>query len=223
VLVLVLAAVAGLATLIGGRMARTCFAGVAEAAALAGSVAVAAALFEVIPDVATSFDPRSRLGGLIAIGFFGYFLGERLLYLHVREGGFGPAHVFHGFVDGLALGLSFKLGVLTGVAVFLAVASHQFAHAVASARAASQLSDARGMLAIPSALFRDAAAPLLGTLVTIALEPSDRAVVYLLAVYAGVLLFAGVNDLRQARLPRHAAFVCGGFAAVFSLALMHGM
>jgi zinc transporter ZupT len=223
VLVLLFAGIAGLATLIGARTARTRFAGIAEAAAFAGSLAVAAALFEVIPDVATSLDPRSRLGGLIAIGFFGYFLSERLLFLHLREGGFGPAHVFHGFVDGLALGLSFRLGVLTGVAVFLAVASHQFAHALASARAPSQLSDARGTLAVPSALIREATAPLLGVLVTIALELSDRAVVYLLAVYAGVLLFAGVNDLRQARLPRHAAFVCGGFAAVFSLALIHGI
>jgi hypothetical protein len=80
------AVIVGLATYVGGRAAQARFAAVAEAVAFAGSLGVGAALFEVIPGAAAALDRLSRLGLLVGVGFFGCFLGERLLGLHVRPG-----------------------------------------------------------------------------------------------------------------------------------------
>src|SRR5215475_13954393 len=89
-------------------------------------------------EITTVDDPR-RVTALVGAGFLLFFLAERLLVLHHRDeaeqarahakvGALGAAGLsIHSFIDGLGIGLAFHLGTATGLLVFLAVVTHDFA------------------------------------------------------------------------------------------------
>ncbi len=107
--------------------------------ALTGGVVVAVALLDVLPESIESVGDPRLVGALVAVGFVAFFLVERVLVLHHRDdaeqarahhqvgalGAFGLSA--HSFVDGLGIGLAFGLDTTTGVLVFIAVISHDFA------------------------------------------------------------------------------------------------
>ena len=76
---------------------------------------------------------------LVAAGFLAFFFFQRALVLHHRDdpdearahhrvGALGAAALSaHSFIDGLGIGLAFGVSTLTGVLVFVAVISHDFA------------------------------------------------------------------------------------------------
>ena len=109
---------------------------------------------------------------LAGAGFVAFFLAERVLVLHHRDdpdqarahhqvGTLGALGLSaHSFVDGLGIGLAFGLDTATGVLVFIAVISHDFADGLNTVSfVLSQSEDrrkAKRWLAI------DAVAPLVG-------------------------------------------------------------
>src|SRR3972149_6413181 len=111
----------------------------ATAIALTGGVVVAVALFEVLPEAIEALgDPRD-VGLLVGAGFVFFFLAERLpvphhrddaehLHAPARVGALGAAGLsLHSFIDGLGIGLAFDISTETGLLVFFAVISHDFA------------------------------------------------------------------------------------------------
>jgi zinc transporter ZupT len=107
--------------------------------ALTGGVVVAVAIFDVLPESIDAVDDAQRVALLVGLGFIVFFIAERLLVLHHRDdpeqarahaqvgalGAFGLS--IHSFIDGLGIGLAFGLDTATGVLVFIAVVSHDFA------------------------------------------------------------------------------------------------
>jgi len=229
-----LAGLTVLSTFAGGLVALRLARDLGTAIALTGGVVVAVALFDVLPEAFDATGDAQLVGILAGLGFAGFFLAERLLVLHHRDdeqqahaharvGAFGAAGLAaHSFVDGLGIGLAFDISNATGVLVFLAVISHDFADGLNTVGFVLRQSGDRR--AAVRWLAIDAIAPLVGAIVGSSLSISEHSLGALLAVYAGFFLFMGGTDL----LPhahehpswKRVLLTLAGFAAVLALSLI---
>jgi ZIP family zinc transporter len=99
----------------------------------------------------------------------------------------------HSAVDGLGIGLALHLSLGTGLLVFVAVASHDFADGLNTV--AFILRQGGGRRSALRWLAVDAAAPIVGAAVGASLSVSAHALGALLARYAGLFVFLGASDL----------------------------
>jgi ZIP family zinc transporter len=231
-----LAGLTVLSTLAGGLVALRLHRDLTTAIALTGGVVVAVALFDVLPEAMEAVGDPHRVAALVGAGFLAFFLAERALVLHHRDeaqlaqahpqvGALGAAGLsLHSFVDGLGIGFAFNLDTSTGMLVFIAVISHDFADGLNTVsfvlRQGSERSRAVRWLAI------DAAAPLVGAIVGSAIVVGETTLGYLLAVYAGFFLFMGATDLlpeaHEHPSGRRVLVTVAGFAAIFAVGLLAG-
>ena len=227
-----LAGVTVLSTLAGGLTAVRLRRDLTTAIALTGGIVVAVALFDVLPEAIDSVNDSRRVTTLVGAGFLAFFLAERLVVLHHRDeaeqaqahaqvGALGAAGLsLHSFIDGLGIGLAFQLNTATGLLVFLAVVTHDFADGLNTVNfVLSQGGDLRRALRW---LAVDSLAPLVGATVGVFVTVSEHSLGQLLAVYAGFFLFMGATDL----LPeahehpswKRVALTATGFVATFLIA-----
>ncbi len=232
------AAATVVATVAGGALGLRLAHSLPTLIALTGGVVVAVALFDVLPEAFENLDDAREVGALAGAGFVAFFLAERVLVLHHRDdpaqarahhrvGTLGALGLSaHSFIDGLGIGLAFGLDTATGVLVFVAVISHDFADGLNTVSfVLSQSNDrrqARRWLAI------DAGAPLVGAIVGSAITVSESTLGAILAVYAGFFLYMGATDLLPEAHSEHAswprvALTCAGFAAVLGISALAGV
>ena len=229
-----LAGVTVLSTLAGGVVGLRLARDLATAIALTGGVVVAVALFHVLPESIESVGDPQRVGLLVGAGFLFFFLAERALVLHHRDepeqakahaqvGALGAAGLsLHSFIDGLGIGLAFGLDTTTGILVFLAVVSHDFADGLNTVGFVMRQSGdrRRAVRWLPI----DAAAPLAGAIVGAMLSIGEERLGALLAVYAGFFLFMGATDLlphaHEHPSAKRVALTVAGFAIVLLVSLV---
>lgn len=226
-------ALAVLSTLAGGFVALRLRRELQTLIALTGGIVVAVALFDVLPEAMEAVGDAHEVAALVGAGFLAFFLAERALVLHHRDdpeqaqahaqvGAFGAAGLsLHSFIDGLGIGLAFGLDTGTGLLVFLAVVSHDFADGMNTVgfilRQGGNRRSALTWLAV------DAAAPLVGAVVGASLAVSESTLGQLLALYVGFFLFMGATDLlphaheHPSRL--RVALTAVGFGATFLVSL----
>jgi ZIP family zinc transporter len=225
-------------TLAGGALALRLAHSLPTLIALTGGVVVAVALFDVLPEAYESVGDGKRVATLTGIGFIAFFLAERILVLHHRDdpeqarshaqvgalGAFGLSA--HSFIDGLGIGLAFGLDTATGVLVFIAVLSHDFADGLNAVSfvlsQGGERSRAKRWLAI------NALAPVLGAIVGSAVSVSEETLGELLALYAGFFIYMGATDLLPEAHGEHAswarvALTVAGMAAVWLAARIAGV
>jgi zinc transporter ZupT len=125
----------------------------------------------------------------------------------------------HSFVDGLGIGLAFGVSTTTGVLVFLAVISHDFADGLNTVTFVLRQQGTRQHAL--RWLAADAAAPFFGAIVGTVVSVSSQNLSYLLAVYAGFFLYVGSSDLLPAAhartSPLRIALTLAGFAATYAI------
>lgn len=113
---------------------------------------------------------------------------------HTLAGSLGAVGlIVHSFLDGLAIGLAFKIDTSVGWAVAVAVLAHDFAdglNTVTLMRRAGH--DRRRTI---GALALDALAPVAGVLVAGALSPSDAILAIYLGAFAGLLTYLATADI----------------------------
>jgi zinc transporter, ZIP family len=231
-----LAGLTVLSTLAGGLVALRLAKELTTAIALTGGIVVAVALFHVLPESIEAVDDPQRVGVLVGVGFLTFFLAERLLVLHHRDdaeqaqahahvGAFGAAGLsLHSFVDGLGIGLAFDLSTSTGLLVFVAVISHDFADGLNTVgfvlRQSGDRTSAVRWLTV------DALAPLAGAIIGTTLSISEYALGSALAVYAGFFLFLGATDLlphaHEHPSGKRVLLTVTGFAAILLTSLIAG-
>lgn len=229
-----LAGITVLSTLAGGFVALRLARELATAIALTGGVVVAVALFHVLPEAIEAVDDPHRVGLLVGAGFLFFFLAERALVLHHRDepeqaraharvGMLGAAGLsVHSFIDGLGIGLAFGLDTTTGLLVFVAVVSHDFADGLNTVsfvmRQSGDRSSAIRWLAV------DAAAPLVGAVVGASLSIGEEQLGALLAVYAGFFIFMGATDLlphaHEHPSGKRVLLTVAGFASILLVSLV---
>lgn len=221
-------------TLLGGAFALRFQRNLDTIVALSGGVVVAVALFDVLPESFASVGDGQRVCMLVGLGFLAFFVAERGLVLHHRDepeqarahahvGALGAAGLSaHSFIDGLGIGLAFGLDTATGLLVFLAVISHDFADGLNTVTFVLRQGDDRRRAM--TWLGIDAVAPMLGAIVGASLSISQRSLGQLLAVYAGFFLFMGATDLlphaHEHPSYRRVLLTVAGFAAVLALSLV---
>ncbi len=232
-----LAGLTVVATLIGGRVGLRYSDRLPTLLALTGGVVVAVALLDVLPEGLKGLGDDNLATALVAAGFLGFFLIERLLVLHDRDeamaalggrrvGVLGAAGLsIHSFIDGLGIGFAFGVGSTTGLLVFVAVISHDFADGLNTVSYVLRRSGNRHAAA--RWLTVDALAPLAGAIVGTAISISDHALGYVLCVYCGVFLYIGAADLlpeahAQGSWPR-VALTALGFALIFGVTRAAGL
>ena len=200
--------------------------------ALTGGIVVAVALFDVLPEALDAVGENRHVAWLVGAGFLGFFLAERALVLHHRdEPEQARAHArvgilaagglsLHSFLDGLGIGLAFHVDTATGLLVFLAVVTHDFADGMNTVGFILRQSDDRRRALQWLAV--DAVAPLAGAVVGAGIAVSEHTLGYLLAVYAGFFLFIGATDLlpeaHEHPSPRRVALTILGFVATWAIA-----
>ncbi|HKD34383.1 MAG TPA: ZIP family metal transporter [Gaiellaceae bacterium] len=227
-----LAAITALSTLCGGLVALRFQRELTTAIALTGGIVVAVALFDVLPEAIKTVDDPRRVTALVGAGFLLFFLAERLLVLHHRDeaeqarahakvGALGAAGLsIHSFIDGLGIGLAFHLGTATGLLVFLAVVTHDFADGLNTVNFVLRQSGERSQAI--RWLAADAIAPFLGALTGVFIGVSDRTLGQLLAVYAGFFLYMGATDLlpeaHEHPSGKRVALTAAGFLFTFLIA-----
>jgi ZIP family zinc transporter len=226
------------ATFAGGALALRLSHSLPTLIALTGGIVVAVALFDVLPEAIDAIDDARLVCVLVAIGFLTFFLAERILVLHHRDepdqarahhqvgalGAFGLS--VHSFIDGLGIGLAFGLDTATGVLVFIAVISHDFADGLNTVSFVLSQSDDK--VRAKRWLTADALAPLAGALVGAAITVSEETLGHILALYAGFFLFMGATDLLPEAHGEHAswrsvALTLIGFAAIFGITQVAGI
>jgi ZIP family zinc transporter len=194
-----------ISTMLGGLTALRLRRELQTLIALTGGIVVAVALFDVLPEAFDAVQDASRVTTLVGVGFLGFFIVERALVLHHRDeeeqarahhqvGALGAAGLSaHSFLDGLGIGLAFGLNTATGILVFVAVVTHDFADGLNTVGfILRQGGDARRAFRWLSI---DAVAPLVGAIVGASISISEHALGQLLAVYAGFFLYMGATDL----------------------------
>ena len=232
-----LAGLTVVATLIGGRIGLRFSDRLPTLLALTGGIVIAVALLDVLPEGLEAVDDTNLATGLVAAGFLGFFLTARLLVLHDRNEAFatlgservgvlGAAGLSaHSFLDGLGIGFAFGVDSTTGLLVFLAVISHDFADGLNTVSYVLQRSGDRK--AAVRWLTIDALAPLLGAIVGSQASISDQSLGYALCVYCGIFLYIGACDLlpeaHAQGSPLRVALTALGFVFVFAVSRLAGV
>ena len=199
------------ATLSAGLLARKMQTNMGIVCAFAAGFFIALPLFDLLPDI-LSLLPQVQvafylpLGAAIAGFFFLYGIYHATPSVHSKNhelkhqmprpkvGLFSTIEFCaHGFLEGLAIGLSFGINFALGVLVAFAVISHDFCDGMSTLtlmlNSGNSLKSSLGMLLV------DAFAPVFGALASFLLIYESAFVVYALAFLIGSFLYIGVGSL----------------------------
>jgi ZIP family zinc transporter len=172
----------------------------------AGAV-VGVALFDLIPEsinLSSSRFPMETVTIFIAAGFVFYLILDRFFSLHRHDrddceveshsGILGAITLcFHSFLDGLGIGLAFKVSTAIGFVVAAAVLAHDFSDGINTVNMI--LKEKGNNKSALRWLIADALAPALGVIVTLFFTVSEPVLGIILAVFAGLFLYIGASDL----------------------------
>lgn len=175
----------------------------------AGAV-LAAAFFDLIPEAIELAHGNIELALLVIFGaFLVYMTLDRSLFLHHHSddhcrnqhhqlnparGRFGASSLsIHSFLDGVAVGVAFKVAPALGLAAAVAVFAHSFADGINTVsvvrRHGGKVAEAWRWLWV------DAAAPFLGVSSTFLFTLSEESIGFVIALFAGFFLYLGASDL----------------------------
>ena len=161
----------------------------------AGAV-VGVALFDLLPEslslAGADFGIPASTAAL-AVGFLSYMVLNRLLVLHGPGALSAGSLCIHSFIDGVSIGLSFKVSMAVGAAVAVAVLVHDFSDGINTVGLV--LRNAGGVRGALRWLLADALAPLAGVATTLLFTPAEPVLGLCLAVFAGFFLYIGASDL----------------------------
>lgn len=177
----------------------------------AGAV-LGVALFDLLPEameLATTRYAPSTVALLVGVGFFAFTVLNRLVLLHPetatrarRRGALGAAGLaLHSFLDGVGIGLAFKVSTSVGVVVAAAVLAHDFSDGINTVTVVLKNRDEKARAL--RWLLLDAAAPLLGVLSTSFYSLSGTDLGLVLALFCGCFLYIGASDLLPESHRRH--------------------
>ena len=207
---LLLGSAAVVATLLGGAFALVRRDRLHLVLGFSAGAVLGVALFDLLPeatDLGRGRYPASTVALFIGAGFFLYLLLSRVMLLHpetdgARRGALGATSLsLHSFLDGVGIGLAFKVSVAVGAVVAAAVLAHDFSDGINTVTVVLK-NKGRGLRAL-AWLAVDALAPLAGVASTSLFTVSEPTLGVVLAVFCGFFLYIGASDLIPESHHRH--------------------
>ncbi len=200
----------------------------------AGAV-VGVAFFDLLPEAMRLAGERAPTTILVvALGFLFYLLLDRLALLHAAGDGHDHGHghaasrgplaamtlVVHSVFDGLAIGFAFQVSNGMGIAVSIAVLTHDFSDGINTMNVVlknggSRRDGVRWLLA-------DSIAPAVGIGAAFFLHLPAAAFGTVLALFAGLFLYLGASDLVPESHHAHPKFLTTAMT-VLGAALVYGV
>jgi zinc transporter ZupT len=219
---LLLGSAAFLATLLGGGFALKYQDKLHLILGFSAGAVLGVALFDLLPesfDLARKEFATSTVTLFVAVGFFAFMFLNRVLLLHPedeehaahshhRRGALGAASLsLHSFLDGVGIGLAFKVSTAVGAVVAAAVLAHDFSDGINTVGVILK-NRGRGIRALRWLLL-DAVAPLLGVASTYLYTLTDVQLGIVLSVFCGFFLYIGASDLLPESHHRHPKVLTG--------------
>lgn len=172
----------------------------------AGAV-IGVAFFDLIPEsiiLASTKYSVEIITLFMAIGFTAYMCLDRIFSLHAHDdthcdnpkhnGKLGATALsFHSFLDGVCIGLAFKVSPAIGWVVAAAVLAHDFSDGINTVNMI--LKNNGNWRSAMKWLVIDALAPALGVTATLLFTVSQSLLGLILAVFTGLFLYIGASDL----------------------------
>ena len=221
---LLIAAAAFAATMLGGLVALRLKDRLHLILGFSAGAVVGVAFFDLLPE-AIRLSPADPAAAMmyVAAGFLFYLLLDRVALLHGHDGsdahdhGSGHSHapprsalgaftlVAHSMFDGLAIGFGFQVSATIGLAVAIAVVTHDFSDGINTMNVVLKNGGTRaeGL----RWLVADAVAPVVGVALTFFVHPAGSAFATVLAVFAGLFLYLGASDLVPESQHAHPKFL----------------
>ncbi len=182
----------------------------------AGAV-VGVAFFDLAPEAITlaksAYDIRT-VTLLFAVGFIIYMLFDRFFVIHGHDDHCeNPKHngklgaltlCIHSFLDGLGIGLAFKVSPAVGWIVAAAVLAHDFSDGINTVNMILK-SHGNKKTAITWLVF-DALAPAIGVMTALFINISEPVLGLCLAIFAGLFFYIGASDLIPESHHQHPTF-----------------
>ena len=179
----------------------------------AGAV-IGVAFFDLLPEAISLGSGQFStpvITAITALGFTLYLIIDRLILIHGHDeisentnyrGKIGAGSLaIHSFLDGLAIGLAFKVSTAVGAIVSVAVLVHDFSDGINTVNLILKNSGSKA--AAFKWLLLDALAPVLGALSTLFFSVSETMLGLILALFAGFFLYIGASDLLPESHHRH--------------------
>jgi len=174
----------------------------------AGAV-IGVAFFDLMPEaieLITKTHDSAFATSIIALGFALYLVVDRLVVLHrhhedeshehahTERGRWGASTLsLHSFLDGVGIGLAFKVSPAIGLVVAAAVLAHDFSDGINTVNMILKNGGERRRAF--RWLLVDALAPVAGVLVTLLFTVSESQLGILIALFSGFFLYIGASDL----------------------------
>ena len=174
----------------------------------AGAV-IGVAFFDLMPEAMELMGQNHEpafVTSVIALGFALYLILDRLVvlhrhheddtheHLHAGRGAWGAGTLsFHSFLDGVGIGLAFKVSPAIGLVVAAAVLAHDFSDGINTVNMILKNGGERWRALRWLAV--DALAPVLGVLTTLLFSVSGANLGILIALFSGFFLYIGASDL----------------------------
>ncbi len=174
----------------------------------AGAV-LGVAFFDLMPEameLASSQYSTSMIASVVALGFAGYLVLDRLVIMHAHHEEEGHVHAhstrgavgaatlaIHSFLDGAAIGLAFHISSDAGLIVTLAVLAHDFSDGINTVSMIVKSGGSR--ISALRWLAVDALAPVIGIFITYFFTLPAHILGLLLALFAGFFLYIGASEL----------------------------
>ncbi len=205
------ASIAFAATLSAGIFIKKFKNNIGVVCALSAGFFIALALFDLLPEVLTlAPEAQISLVTLFLTGSFGFvflFVLERVFSLfHLKQHtmtktSFQPRiglistleFCSHGFLEGLAIGLSFQLQLGLGIIVAIAVVSHDFCDGISTLTL--MLNSGNSSKSSLRLLFVDAIAPVIGALTTLFVDVQESFLIFSLSFLVGSFFYIGGGTL----------------------------
>jgi len=166
--------------------------------------------FDLLPEIFArahelGLDSTAPMLGLVA-GFLAFHIAEKLTIIHhAHEADYAEHHhprvgvlsalalSGHSFLDGVGIGIGFKVSAAVGIVVAVAVIAHDFSDGLNTVTLMLvNKNTSRRALAL---LLVDALAPVLGAISTLFFTIPDAGLPVYLGFFAGFLLYIGASDI----------------------------